>query len=780
MLVAFAFFSACGDGEGSLGDNDGGASDADPNAPDADPNAPTDCDDSPGLTLCGDTCADLDTSVGHCGSCGNSCDGGQACIAGSCVSGVGALVLSEVHAQEPAYFELYNGESVAVDLADHQIQWNTDNAETGAVQLPSFTLAPNSFVVLREGSGTDNESEIFVGDTIAWESSIALRLLQPNGSGIDFVRTGDANTPPPTGTAWTGENSLNPSTTLSQSLVRNIYAPDTDSEADWTLVGQASPGLYCAQGGVCGDRCLDLQSDIDNCGACGLTCDGGNTCIDSECQAAFTGLWISEYRTYGRAGVEIHNPTASAIDITNFRLDISGTPPGLSYTFPAYTLAAGAFVFVYMGTGNAQDNLLFAGVSSAFAPDVSIGLFDDGTTPLDFIRVGGSMEPPPAGTSWFGDSIPLESNGFDIAIRRNIETFDTDSAADWRSGAVSTPGFACYPSLSICDGNCVSLQDNNNNCGTCGITCGSHQRCLAGVCASTASVVISELVNAGNEYIELFNGSNVDVDIGGYQLQWVADAGAPATFTIPANTVIGAGLFWTFSELSGTSTVGYTRMGTQITWNESIAVGLVDEQGQGVDFAKTGSALTTPPSGTNWTGAAATNPVFALKRTVYGNDSDSAADWIETEDYFQSRFCDSEYLVCAGACTDARVDRDHCGACGNQCPTGASCYRSQCVDPGMVRLGGSNGVSIGRVEFFRDLWGWVTIYASGNTNTNASVACKQLGYASGSSVGSGSALCEDCSGTAYNMLCSSENAMVSDCEYSFNNFVDTGMWIACD
>ncbi len=44
------------------------------------------CKCKPGYTKCGKKCVDLDTSVKHCGECGNACAAGEACEAGECTS----------------------------------------------------------------------------------------------------------------------------------------------------------------------------------------------------------------------------------------------------------------------------------------------------------------------------------------------------------------------------------------------------------------------------------------------------------------------------------------------------------------------------------------------------------------------------------------------------------------------------------------------------------------------------------------------------------------------
>lgn len=53
-----------------------------------------------------------------------------------------------------------------------------------------------------------------------------------------------------------------------------------------TLSGQCVAGdCQCAAGlEKCGAECLDLLTDVDNCGACGNACDAGNVCDGGVCK----------------------------------------------------------------------------------------------------------------------------------------------------------------------------------------------------------------------------------------------------------------------------------------------------------------------------------------------------------------------------------------------------------------------------------------------------------------------------------------------------------------
>ncbi|WP_437290010.1 MXAN_6577-like cysteine-rich protein [Sorangium sp. So ce406] len=56
--------------------------------------------------------------------------------------------------------------------------------------------------------------------------------------------------------------------------------------------------------------------------------------------------------------------------------------------------------------------------------------------------------------------------------------------------------------------------------------------------------------------------------------------------------------------------------------------------------------------------------------------------------------CDAPYSNCGGVCVALRSDRDHCGACGNECSSGELCVAGACEarPPQGAGVGGSDGV----------------------------------------------------------------------------------------
>jgi hypothetical protein len=67
----------------------------------------------------------------------------------------------------------------------------------------------------------------------------------------------------------------------------------------------------------------------------------------------------------------------------------------------------------------------------------------------------------------------------------NLDGPETLDASD--ADSFDVPEADCPAGLMSCDGECVDLQEDNNNCGACGRVCPSDRTCLAGVCACPPS-----------------------------------------------------------------------------------------------------------------------------------------------------------------------------------------------------------------------------------------------------------------------------------------------------
>ena len=56
--------------------------------------------------------------------------------------------------------------------------------------------------------------------------------------------------------------------------------------------------------------------------------------------------------------------------------------------------------------------------------------------------------------------------------------------------------FGCFAPLAVCDGVCVGIDNDPQNCGSCGNVCFSDERCLAGVCRGPTGYTVATDVSA--------------------------------------------------------------------------------------------------------------------------------------------------------------------------------------------------------------------------------------------------------------------------------------------
>jgi hypothetical protein len=244
---------------------------------------------NPGLTLCGGRCVDRALDRANCGACGTACGPQQTCIAGACRS-VGALVFSELAAGTQS-FELFNGTAASIDLSGYILDWVADGGSATYTIPSGITVASGAFVRFRPGSGSATGSDIAMGAAVAvnWSTFVAVSIRTGSNVGIDFVKTGASPTPAPSGTTWSGATATNPSRATSESLVRNLWAADTNTAADWSITATATPLSYCpsptSSTVLCGTACVDTQRSAAHCGACGNTCNSAY-CGGGQCNGA--------------------------------------------------------------------------------------------------------------------------------------------------------------------------------------------------------------------------------------------------------------------------------------------------------------------------------------------------------------------------------------------------------------------------------------------------------------------------------------------------------------
>jgi len=143
-----------------------------------------------------------------------------------------APIIINEFCNEPDFIELWN-RGRDQNMSGWTITIVDNTSSSGSFTFPSgYVLRNGRRVVLREFTGTVNDSTFYYGVNIGWveNSIVSLALTDNTGRGVDFVRTVNSSTNPPAGTSWSGGG-------VNFSLwdaARNNNN-DSDSPIDWTI-----------------------------------------------------------------------------------------------------------------------------------------------------------------------------------------------------------------------------------------------------------------------------------------------------------------------------------------------------------------------------------------------------------------------------------------------------------------------------------------------------------------------------------------------------------------
>jgi len=210
----------------------------------------------------------------------------------------------------------------------------------------------------------------------------------------------------------------------------------------------------CADGYArCGTVCTDQVSDANNCGACGVICAAGTTCVGGVCTVASPSCQVP----YAPCG-------AACVDLTTDRAHCGACgnvcPPGLSCTAGSCLCSAGL-----TDCGGSCVDVLSSGSHCGACNLVCPA----GT----FCGAGTCGTACPAGTAQCGNSCP---------------NLASDPANCGACGVVCSTGTctggvcSCPPGQAQCGGVCVSLASDAANCGACGVACAAGAACVNGAC----------------------------------------------------------------------------------------------------------------------------------------------------------------------------------------------------------------------------------------------------------------------------------------------------------
>lgn len=138
--------------------------------------------------------------------------------------------------------ELWNS-GPDVDISGWQLLWEDYRSASMTFVFEEGTVlrSGQTFTFL-DGTGTDNDTTVFTGYNLPWRQNDSLQLmimlLDPEGKGVDFIKTSGVPSQPPPGTTWEGEG-----LTLCNDFIYRTGTVDSDSPDGWECGAEGTMSL---------------------------------------------------------------------------------------------------------------------------------------------------------------------------------------------------------------------------------------------------------------------------------------------------------------------------------------------------------------------------------------------------------------------------------------------------------------------------------------------------------------------------------------------------------
>ena len=225
--------------------------------------------------------------------------------------------------------------------------------------------------------------------------------------------------------------------------------------------GKNSPVLDTSGNGCpqdmtpCSDNyCHSLQTDANNCGACGNKCPVGLLCDDDTCVTPFStsGVFVDEWEDY--RSVINYNPDQVPVD-KGCPAHMTACPDGFCYDLGSNPDNCGL-------CGNVCPAGLVCSASTCMNPSSTV---EPTATPA--VAITGLTTPNP---------VYCPSIGLTYCDGECVNTTADKENCGSCGNVCQSPAFAC------CSGKCVNLNDDNANCGTCSQVCTATSSCRTGSC----------------------------------------------------------------------------------------------------------------------------------------------------------------------------------------------------------------------------------------------------------------------------------------------------------
>lgn len=398
---------------------------------------------------------------------------------------------------------------------------------------------------------------------------------------------------------------------------------------------QNTPFTQCNAGFTnCNGYCRDIKGDIGNCGSCGTVCSDNSSCKSGECQC--------------KSGYSSCNGLCK---------DITSDPKncGACNTIcPTAQLCTDGVCGVSCTDGKTGCGNLCSDLKSDTKNCGACGII----CPVGQVCNSGQCGVKCINNLIYcnGQCRDLSGDPLNCGSCGNVcpSTMICQSGTCMTSSGTMTtgqqsalqvlqlPSDQSCPTLQFkCGGTCVNLLEDNNNCGRCGISCRTGEKCSSARCIGTSSTCTDNGEKTCNGVCT--NTFSDDSNCGScYNTCTCPVSADPSIFCVPSCSI-------------GKCYVGCTK---------------VVSSGTGTVIAITYDSLMTDPNNCG----ACFNTCASGQTCVNGQCLSSSG---QQSSSVQPRTCAIfGQTLCNGACVDLQTNSNNCGACGSTC-TG-TCVNGQC------------------------------------------------------------------------------------------------------
>lgn len=256
-----------------------------------------------------------------------------------------------------------------------------------------------------------------------------------------------------------------------------------DTNVDLSNCGSCGRACTGNADTCCAGDCINTKSDTANCGACGTTCTAGQSCCSGSCQSTSDnishcgGCGITCSGSFKPATPSITKEQSTKAELLTFVFD-NLQPPNSTDEVKLKVSVYGAYgppkaaAAIALSVSNKAKPL---GIINGSAPDCNPRATDahSGTFSL------------PRGSIVNGKLTVNVKLSDAVDNSRCSSVYDPTTGAYYKSRVVME---LSYGNESCCEGACVALADNSDNCGTCGTACSDGGSCCQGNCCQNGEV----------------------------------------------------------------------------------------------------------------------------------------------------------------------------------------------------------------------------------------------------------------------------------------------------